>query len=625
MWTTVPTDRLTLARLPWATFAIALLWLGGALYTALGGTPLALSLDAFRVQDLLGHWVFSEGGAQVAVSIALLWCLGPPLEEAWGRPFFASFVTTMAVYTAGAYIAFAPESTRPLVGGGGVLAATLGACIGRHWRHGIDYRVLAWLGEPREWQLQVPAWALPGAWFLGEVVMQLGESAVGPTRGLTYAGQGAGFALGAAVGLGLVHFDLERTWLGRRPADAPDLAVENARALVRSGSAGAALREVAPLAARRPQDPEAVGALCEAAVAAGEPAAATGPFVTCVSHHLRSGEAAVAARLWQAFGEKLGQPQVDARLMLSLAEALAARQAKVPAARLLRGLLDAPGRLSTGMALRIVEIARPVHAGIAIRAATLALEGGDFPEAKRTRLEGIVRELERQRADALDPELDGAAEVRAGTDRSIAISLDDDDPSVPPPGLPTQPSIPVASEPEPERALFGSSEEMDLAGPDADADDLDAWGTGVAASQPRFQDTKCVEAVPVAWEGRRLSLRQGSASPAWLDLSQVQGLAAAAVDGLASRPVVLIDLLLNWREVSDAPLRILRLRSDRFDPSQLLQGDLGGLDGFRALLELLLEGSGADPLPDADHARGRPFVRFDDLASYEREVLSIER
>jgi hypothetical protein len=129
----------------------------------------------------------------------------------------------------------------------------------------------------------------------------------------------------------------------------------------------------------------------------------------------------------------------------------------------------------------------------------------------------------------------------------------------------------------------------------------------------------------MAWEGRRISLRQGSAAPAWLDLAQVQAIASAGVSGLAARPVVLIDLLLNWSEVGEAPLRVLRLRSDHFDPSRLVPGNIGGLDGFRALLDALIDQSGATPLPDERRGRGRPFARFDGLEHYEREVLGIDR
>jgi hypothetical protein len=182
-----------------------------------------------------------------------------------------------------------------------------------------------------------------------------------------------------------------------------------------------------------------------------------------------------------------------------------------------------------------------------------------------------------------------------------------------------------APDPQPVAAPAAPSFRADARGDKGASPRADARGGQVAAAVPRFHDAKCIEVVPVAWKGSRLSLQQGSATPAWLDLSQIQAIACAAVTGLAERPVVLVDLLLNWSDVTEKPLRVLRLRSDRFDPSRILPGSVGGLDGFRALLDALIERSGATPLPDERQARGRPFARFESLERYEREVLSIDR
>jgi hypothetical protein len=151
--------------------------------------------------------------------------------------------------------------------------------------------------------------------------------------------------------------------------------------------------------------------------------------------------------------------------------------------------------------------------------------------------------------------------------------------------------------------------------------DTEGVAAAVAAEEARFHELKCIEAVPLALDGTRLSLRNGPT----LDLTRVDGIGVGAVQGLAAKPVILIDLLLNWTEISDAPLRTLRLRSDQFDPRTLFPDAGKGLDAFRALLEALLERAGATPLPDAASARGRPFKMYAELARYEREVLQVER
>jgi hypothetical protein len=142
-----------------------------------------------------------------------------------------------------------------------------------------------------------------------------------------------------------------------------------------------------------------------------------------------------------------------------------------------------------------------------------------------------------------------------------------------------------------------------------------------AADGPRFHELKCVEAVPLRLDDDGLTLRNGPQ----LDLSRVDGIAVGAVQGIAAKPVILVDLLLNWTELGDAPLRTLRLRSDQFDPRTLFPQAGGGLESFRALLDALHERAGATPLPDPESARGRPFRMYADLARYQREVLQVER
>jgi hypothetical protein len=86
----------------------------------------------------------------------------------------------------------------------------------------------------------------------------------------------------------------------------------------------------------------------------------------------------------------------------------------------------------------------------------------------------------------------------------------------------------------------------------------------------------------------------------------------------------MVDLILNWMSLADEPLRIIRLRGDRFDPRQLAAKQASAVDALRAMIEQLLRRSGASPLPDLESAKGLPFASFDDLASYHRDVLMVD-
>jgi hypothetical protein len=105
--------------------------------------------------------------------------------------------------------------------------------------------------------------------------------------------------------------------------------------------------------------------------------------------------------------------------------------------------------------------------------------------------------------------------------------------------------------------------------------------------------------------------------------AQLQAIGVGAVHGLSAKPVILIDLVANWNDGSGGPLRVLRVRSDRFDVRRLAPEAGGPMDALRALLDALFERSAAVALPDPDGARGRPVRVFPDLATYQREVLQV--
>jgi hypothetical protein len=100
----------------------------------------------------------------------------------------------------------------------------------------------------------------------------------------------------------------------------------------------------------------------------------------------------------------------------------------------------------------------------------------------------------------------------------------------------------------------------------------------------------------------------------------LRAVAVAGVQGLGPKPVVLLDLLVDGG-ATGRPLRVLRLRSDRFSPRRLVPEAPGPVDALRALVERLLTRSAARALPDAEGAALRPVRVFADLAAYHAEVL----
>jgi hypothetical protein len=88
--------------------------------------------------------------------------------------------------------------------------------------------------------------------------------------------------------------------------------------------------------------------------------------------------------------------------------------------------------------------------------------------------------------------------------------------------------------------------------------------------------------------------------------------------------VIVVDLVLNWVSLTAETLSVIRLRGDRFDPRTLVPGVPDPADALRAVIERLLDRSGALPLPDLQSARGLPFAAFPSLAAYHRHVLLVD-
>lgn len=189
-----------------------------------------------------------------------------------------------------------------------------------------------------------------------------------------------------------------------------------------------------------------------------------------------------------------------------------------------------------------------------------------------------------------------------------------------PPGEPetTQPDLEPL--PEPEVVPSGHSQPGDLeplplpAPPPGEA--------GAVDPEPREpRALKRMEAIPLALNDEALVVDVGARGKATLGLERIDAVAVAGVRGLKSKPVVVIDLLTNWLADDGQPLKVVRLRSDRFDPRKLVAEAETGAEALRRFLADLLERSAALPMPDARSATGTPFQMYDGLEAYEAEVL----
>jgi len=148
--------------------------------------------------------------------------------------------------------------------------------------------------------------------------------------------------------------------------------------------------------------------------------------------------------------------------------------------------------------------------------------------------------------------------------------------------------------------------------------------TDAVGSVARFFSVKVVEVAPDRLDSEGISLRRVGGGSGLVAYTKIQAIAVGAVSGLADKPVLLIDLVMNWNDVAAEQVQVLRLRSDRFDVRALMPQAASAVEAFRSVLEQLLARTGATPLPDRRSVRGRPFSTHVDLADYERVVLQVD-
>jgi membrane associated rhomboid family serine protease len=718
-----------LHRLPWVTFALVLAC-GSVLAMSETDTRLAESSFVawgvvptdFTPIKALTHPFFHAHVAHLLGSIALLLMLGAPLEQRWSGILFLPLVAAGAMASGTAYARLTTESSIPMVGMAGVIAALLGASAMR-FRGGWP---LTWY-QPGASGLQslkvtLPVFALALVWVVSEIAGSIGHFN-GVTGGITHWGQLGGFAAGAVVA-GFVEWSgLERRMFGDaqlgKPTG-PNPAIESALAARALGDLNQAVSILADAVKAGANDRDLVIHYWEMSSFAGKPQQAAPTFQRLVEKELASGERQSAADHWCELVQRVRRIQAEPRLLLQLTPLLLALDHGKEAVQTLQLAACSP-ELSPGMALRVVDLAADVDSPCALRAARIALTSPDLHETKRTRLQGMVRELTAQGVREVEP----LPEVDPVEDRSLELPEDDfqppviasvvseeaaDDgfalsadgslvtgetsgdlsganydevpladpaaqadpapvpvpeavskvapePPLDPDGLdledlPGTPGLALhgldleAEEIEAVGALvdetpstqvdyangnditgvFGDPEDDDATGPLGEAmDALDVIAMDVACEEPRFSDAKIVDVIPIDLGPDRLGLRQHGGRRGHVEFAKVDAVSVAAIHGLGSKPVVLLDLLANWTSLEGGLLRVIRMRSDQFDARALVPDAPDAVEAFKMLSQILLEQCAAVALPDPLAAVGQPFRVCEQLSDYEREILQIDR
>jgi hypothetical protein len=160
----------------------------------------------------------------------------------------------------------------------------------------------------------------------------------------------------------------------------------------------------------------------------------------------------------------------------------------------------------------------------------------------------------------------------------------------------------------------------DTMGMDGSSGGSDVAGAVASANRDAGRQLKVVPGILVALEARGLALEVTGTGKILLAWDRIDALSTATVSGAGDPPVLVIDIVLNWMSLGEDPLRVIRLRSDRFDPGVIVPT----VPALSSLLITVLDASHATPLPDEASVRVNPFPEFASFSDYERESLMVE-
>ncbi len=131
------------------------------------------------------------GLLHIGGNMLFLWVFGNNIEDRIGPLPYLAFYLVGGVAATAAHIALAPDSTVPLVGASGAIAAVMGAYLvlyPRHRIHSVIFLGFFVFFRP------VRAWVLLGFWFVSQFLID-------PNSSVAWAAHVGGFAFGVLGGL----------------------------------------------------------------------------------------------------------------------------------------------------------------------------------------------------------------------------------------------------------------------------------------------------------------------------------------------------------------------------------------------------------------------------------------
>ncbi len=434
--------------------------------------------------------------------------------------------------------------------------------------------------------------------------------------------------------------------LGKSPALQHGLAAQE------RGNLEAAFWLLAEEFGDRPDDAAVTLAYWNIAVSLQKVDLASSAGVELVQQHAASGEVELAAQYWlelisaapDVFVSPTALASILPELRRLLGEAAAEDRMELQGLvrRAMRHAVDPRNQgLHPGVALRLFEEGRDLNPEAARRAAEVALDSPNLHEAKRARLHDWLSGGSDPAKPVAAPKQAPARNPAASSDhlpatstRLAVDSLSQAEVAAAaarlPPSQPRAPT-PPKQEAQDDNLTSGDEEPATVA--------LDPPVETRPPSEPKLleepapmpldppvetrppSELKLLEATPTELGLERLELQLPDGGRVAVPYPEIEAVCVVEVAGLAEQPVAVIDLLLNWSRQDGEPLKVVRIRGDALEGTELVPGSCVAGGQLAAFLGEVLLRSRAVPLPDPESALGLRLTSFESLESYEHEVL----
>jgi len=563
-------------------------------------------------------------------ALFLLLIVGFQLENAWGSGLFAVFVLLSSAASATVYAIGNSGFSAPLIGMSGVVASLLGAYL-------IQAR--------STWKQPTYPFALVlGALFLILPVRSGSEWSVAAgleqtavlvgNQGASYWAFSGGFAFGLLGQLVIGLFSAGESGAGAgsrgKTERTANPMLEKAMNAQSAGKLNEAFGTLAELLRQNPDDHEALLLMWDIGLDYARPAEASSAMLRAIRDELKRDDASAAVEHWLDLTNRGLNADAEPALLIRLALMLQQQAHSFAAiAALHQALEKSEGANAAVVASRVARASRELDPETARTAAWRALGSMDLDLEERQSLESLLAEI--------GPGIETDPSGSAGDGRVVDLEFEGeavvDDAC----------ELVAREEPEPwvDPALVdenaGSNSPVAAKMETVELEDVVRIGDerpeadGAGYSRPAAIDLdvvsrtiRAVMAIPVVLESEGLLIEVDGGAKKRIPLEKLDAISVAAVGGLGEKPVILIDLVMNWRSAADGPLKVIRIRGDRFDARAFTDDRDSPLDALRRFIGRLLRECGATPLPDERSAKGLPFASFDDLTSYQRGVLGVE-